>query len=601
MGAVSARALACLTLGVVWATTSVAAAQSPKRYISSQAYYHAMRAELAEAQGQSSKVADELQLALVYDSESVFLTLGLARAQLALSRLSKARRHADRAVALDPKNAEAWRVSAQVAIAEGKERRAVRELGRAVKVDPTALEAWLDLARIHRAAQRPRRALDTLEAAASRVPQSAAPLAWAAQVEAQRGRLKTARRLYERALVREPRRADLVAELTTLDERLLEPARAAERWRGYVEDYPSDARALLRAARAELVLQNVTPAMAYLDRAEALLADGQTDEVVGFLLFEQGQYAAALERLEAAVATGTTRPDVRYAMGVARYHLGDDEGALADLELVGVGDLYGRSRRRIVELLMRMGRLDRAEFAARATLAEHPKDARFVALLAMVLARRGDVDAALALVRDARSGNAGAVSLIEREAWLRFRHVGVDDALDFLAEQSTESRASRYVLAEVAAEAGRDPVVRRALKQLITKDPTDARALNFLGYYMAERGDSLREAQRLVREALQIEPSSSAALDSYGWILFKRKKIEQALPYLRRAHVLEPRDPEVAEHYADALAAAGDFERAEKIYSRAKAGYEAELRARTPGSEADVDRVTQKSKLEVRR
>jgi tetratricopeptide (TPR) repeat protein len=570
------------------------------RYISAQAYYHAMRAELAAAHGDGEKVSDELSLALVYDAESAYLTIRLARAQLDLGRVAKARRHADRAIVLGRSDPEAWRVSAAVAIAEGKEKRAVRELRRALRVDPTSLDAWLDLARIYRAAGRDGRALDVLARAANRVPQSAEPLAWAGEIQTTRRRYAAARQLYERARRRDPSRLDLVERLAEVDQRLLEPERAAERFRSFVGQDPVDPRAFLGAARAELILGEDALAHTYLGRAEALMQDPRADGIVGYLLFEQGRYAEAVVRLEKARTHSDNRQQLDFAVGLARYHLGDDARALAELQLVAPGELFGDARRRIVHLHMRMGQLDRAELAARAALELQPDDPTFVALLALVQSRRGHADDALAMVTEARAANPTAPALIEREVWLTYRHVALDDALERIAAlrevEGVDDRRLDVLLAEVAADAGRDALVKKAVRRALTSNPDDGALLTFWGGYLAERGESLPEAQRLVREALELTYNDAAALAAYGRILFKRKKPERALPFLARAHRLLPRDPRIAEHYGDALVALERDDEARAAFTRAKAAYAAQVRARVLGRGADVDRVVEKLK-----
>lgn len=596
------------SVGLALALPHVAQAQRrpdrAQRYVSSQAYYHSMRAELAEAKGDVEKMADELQLALVYDADSSYLTLRLARVQLELGRLRKARRHADRAVTLDPNNAEAWRVVAKVAIADGAERRAVRALERAVRRDRQALGAWLDLARVHRAAGRDKRALSVLDRAARQIPQSAAPLAAAAAIHTERGKLRPAIRFLERALAREPRRADLLARLSMLDERRLEPERAVQRWRTFLRRYPTEVDALLHLAQNELIVGNVPAAVRAIERLEAQGPRPDLPRVAGFLFFAEGAYREAIVQLEKAATTLPPEPRVRFALGLARHRLGEDDAALADLERIrteGTEDLYVRARVHVAEILMSKGRHDRAELSVRGALEKRPDSPVLRALLARVLARRGRVDEALAGLKE---GPAHPL-VIEREAELLLRYVGADEALARIDEvretDGVDNRALDFALADVAHAAGRHKRTRKALERLLASDPNDPRALALEAHVLVSRRENLPEAQRLVREALQRDPKAPSALDTYGWVLFQRRRATKALPFLERAHRLAPRDPVIAEHVADVRQALGDTEHARAAYEIAKRGFEALVRARAPSHEADVDRVARKLTLEGRR
>lgn len=83
--------------------------------------------------------------------------------------------------------------------------------------------------------------------------------------------------------------------------------------------------------------------------------------------------------------------------------------------------------------------------------------------------------------------------------------------------------------------------------------PKSAMSLNALGYTLADRTDDYREAEKLIRKALEIEPESPAIIDSYGWVLYKRGHPDKALEQLRLAYDKFP-DPEVAAHLVEVLA-----------------------------------------------
>ena len=60
------------------------------------------------------------------------------------------------------------------------------------------------------------------------------------------------------------------------------------------------------------------------------------------------------------------------------------------------------------------------------------------------------------------------------------------------------------------------------MRELLEVNPQNASALNFIGYTLADHGEQLEEAERLVRRALAIHPDSGAYLDSLGWVQFRR-------------------------------------------------------------------------------
>ena len=82
--------------------------------------------------------------------------------------------------------------------------------------------------------------------------------------------------------------------------------------------------------------------------------------------------------------------------------------------------------------------------------------------------------------------------------------------------------------------------------------PDSAMSLNALGYTLADRTDEYREAEKLIRKALEYDPDSPAIIDSLGWVLFKQGEYEAALVELQRAYE-KLDDHEVAAHIVEVL------------------------------------------------
>ena len=84
--------------------------------------------------------------------------------------------------------------------------------------------------------------------------------------------------------------------------------------------------------------------------------------------------------------------------------------------------------------------------------------------------------------------------------------------------------------------------------------PDSPQLMNALGYTLVDRTEKYDEAEKLIRKALKFDPESPAIIDSYGWLLYKQGKYEEALEQLHIAYHRFP-DPEVAAHLVEVLAA----------------------------------------------
>ncbi|HOO91284.1 MAG TPA: tetratricopeptide repeat protein, partial [Syntrophales bacterium] len=108
-----------------------------------------------------------------------------------------------------------------------------------------------------------------------------------------------------------------------------------------------------------------------------------------------------------------------------------------------------------------------------------------------------------------------------------------------------------------------------AMETVLTLDPDNADAINYIGYSYAERGIKLDEAERLIKRALQLKPDNGYIIDSLGWVYFKQNRVKEAIEFLEKARDLLPEDPTIAGHLGDAYKKDGQIERALDVYQRA--------------------------------
>jgi tetratricopeptide (TPR) repeat protein len=67
----------------------------------------------------------------------------------------------------------------------------------------------------------------------------------------------------------------------------------------------------------------------------------------------------------------------------------------------------------------------------------------------------------------------------------------------------------------------------------------------------ADRGIRLPEALKMIKQAVDLDPSNGAYLDSLGWVYFKLGQYELAEDNLRKAVERDQTDPTVHDHLGD--------------------------------------------------
>jgi len=138
-----------------------------------------------------------------------------------------------------------------------------------------------------------------------------------------------------------------------------------------------------------------------------------------------------------------------------------------------------------------------------------------------------------------------AAALIAFERTLVEASVSSPEILDAAFYISYGSAAEKAGYHEKAAE---------LLKTAIALDPLNsAEACNYLGYMWADRNENLDEAERLILQAIHLDPANGAYMDSLGWVWLRQGKFSKALTELMRAaEAMKISDPVIFEHIGDA-------------------------------------------------
>lgn len=251
-------------------------------------------------------------------------------------------------------------------------------------------------------------------------------------------------------------------------------------------------------------------------------------------LEEAGAY---LDRLD---ALGERPAPVAFHRGEIAARQGDLAVALAHWEAVPLGREYGRMLRRAAYWFGASDDRGALLRFAEAQFARYP-EARERTALAL----------ADAVLGEAGGGEIGGGETARGVLSL---------ALRIKATPSLHYR--RGLLAQ---QAGDFAAAEADLRAVLALAPVHAQALNALGFFLAERGERLEEAQRLVERALELAPGTPAFLDSLGWVAFQRGAYEAALPPLREA--FERRgDGEIAAHLGETYWRLGRRNRARQAW-----------------------------------
>ncbi|SDU20827.1 tetratricopeptide repeat protein [Halopseudomonas salegens] len=304
-----------------------------------------------------------------------------------------------------------------------------------------------------------------------------------------------------------------------------------------LQQHPDDNRLRLQLARLLLGNDELDAAAGQFGRLrEQNPDDHDLTLTLGLISLENQQPDLAIDYLEQALEQQPDNGTTLYHLGLAQHELGQTEDAVQTWLAVRNGNEYLPARLRITQTLVADERLD---------------------LLSQILAES----------RSERPQERMQLYLLEIESLLdRYP----ERALEITQEALTEFNDDidlLYIRSLLHDQLGQAQQSEQDLRHILSREPDNARAMNALGYTLANRNQRLDEALELIEQALTLKPDDPAILDSLGWVHYRLGNLERALEYLQQAWADFP-DQEVAAHLGEVLWQLGRRDEARAIWDK---------------------------------
>ena len=244
--------------------------------------------------------------------------------------------------------------------------------------------------------------------------------------------------------------------------------------------------------------------------------------LLAIINFRLDNLDAAQQDFEDLLASGYYTMDAFFYLARIADHREEYDRAMTLYSKVVRGDNAVTSQRRVSELLVNQGNIAKAEAHLEAFGQQHPNY---------------------------------AVDMMQAQAQLLSSQERYTEALEYFDRVIIYRPDSEVVVLAKAELLLRMDDVDAAIetyREAVRRWPDSAISMNALGYTLADRTTQYKEAAKLIKKALKKLPESAAIIDSYGWVLYRQGKYEEALSELERAFELL-NDPEVASHIVEVL------------------------------------------------
>ncbi len=595
-----------------------------------------------------TKAIDHYRLALKADPSAAFITEELAELYIQTNKLRDALTETEEAVRNNPEDLNMRRLLARIytrlvgdtqqgKVNEEYLKKAIEQFEKIGEKSPKDPQTWLMLGRLHKVAQNSPEAEKAFKKALEIDPENEEILTGLAMTYADVGDTKAAADLLKRATEKNPSPRTLAALAAAYEQLRDYPSAAAalrkalelspqngEIKRGlaqnllFAEKYdealdlfnqlvaeePRDAQAWMRIS--QIHRQKKDFAKAREASRKAVEADPNSMEVrfnEVSLLEAEGKTTEAIDQLKSLLSTTSKR----------NYNPGERNNRIVLLERLGFlqrgaeqytqaletfrqipaldEDQGARAAVHVIETLRQSRDIPNAFEEAKTAREKYPKDRGVVSMYAFLAADSGKTAEAERAARELLGGKPDRESYVslaqiyERTKNYAEMAKALDEA-EKLSDDQEEKENIFFMRGAMFEKTKNFDGAEAEFRKVLSSNPGNSSALNYLGYMLADRNVRLKEAHEMISKAVDQEPNNGAYLDSLGWVLYRMNRLPEAEDYLKRAIVRTGKDPTVHDHLGDVYFKQGNLKDAVTQWQRSLSEWEA-----TPASEQDKGEV----------
>ncbi|MDR2124888.1 MAG: tetratricopeptide repeat protein [Desulfovibrio sp.] len=339
------------------------------------------------------------------------------------------------------------------------------------------------------------------------------------------GRTAEARHLLREILEKKPAFVEAWMELAYLAERGKDNVEAEQAYRKVLEFMPGNREVLLRLVGLLIRAGKPDAALSALTTAEA---DARLFLQAAVRMADASVYKEAESLVQEAERRGASPDEAALVLSMIRQ--GSAKSPKAGLKPLARikrdSPLFPAAQEQKARIYLAAGEMEAAHAAAREGRKLFPDRRELWGIEAFALARQ--------------KKTAGAEEVL-KEALLR--HPDDEDLL--------------FSLGNIQDEAGKKDAALRAMEKILTVNPGNYQALNYVGYTLADRNTDLDRALALITRALEHNPEADYIVDSLAWVQYRLGRYEEAWSSIKRCIDLGGDDAVIWEHYGDIALAVG--------------------------------------------
>lgn len=367
--------------------------------------------------------------------------------------------------------------------------------------------------------------------------------------------LKNAQKAFRDSFEKESGFSQSVMALGLIYEELKQNKKALKLYEDHLKEKPDDSLILGRIVQLLFTTQDYDKVIRYAER----LSDTDPDDLnlkvkLGVLYTDKGDYNKAVSIFKELLQHNPENDNILYYVGAIYQQLGHVDNAIDYYSKIDTqSQLYEDSSMQIAKML---GSQAEQEFVKHRKMLVNTKK-----FLSYVESASGSLPKLTLEFQTLKAGffettgNYGdAINVMSKMK----DHQGFNDTYTFylasLYEKVKDYEQSSAVVME-----------------LLSKDPKNAHAWNYLGYSLLERGEHIDLAHQYIVKALTLKPHDGYIRDSLGWYYCKIGKYDSALSELLYANEKVGEDFAIQKHLSIVYSKMKKFEKAKEWLVKALA------------------------------
>ncbi len=500
---------------------------------------HFSLAQAYSSDGNADGAIEEYKLALMYDSHSALLYSRLATEYVKKGMFSLAMETCKEALQRDPNYLDARLILAGLYSTSHESKAALKEYDRVLKIDPKHEEAAVFKSQVLIEDGHIAEAAQSLRQFIKHNPQSALSYYYLGRTEQQQDHFKGAVEAYQTAIALKPNFSQANLALGFLYEEKGMNIQAIAIYRNLFED-GQDASAASRLAMIYLKEEKYQQSILFLEAIQAADPDDLNVRVkLGLVHMELKHFDQAITIFKSILDKNPDADRIHYYLGSLYEETKQLDLAIAELKLIQTeSNLYSDAALHVTYLLKLSNQLPEAKTFIKNAISKAPKNPSFYLFQASLEEDSKELQSSIHILQKA-------------------------------VQQFPDDEKVRYYLGSLYDRLGQVDKGLEQMEAILKVNPENVDALNYIGYTWTLKGIRLNDAEKLLKRALGLRPDNGYIQDSWGWYLFIRGRVQEAVVELEKAAKLKPNEATILEHLGDAYLRSNLREKALNRYKSA--------------------------------